>query len=451
MKHPTGTLTEGVKITSLEIENVKRVRAVSLDCEGKALSIVGGRNGQGKTSVLDSIMWALGGDRYRPTTPIRNGADNIHIKIELDNGVSVERNGTTGSLKVTSAKGKGGQALLNEFVNGFALDLPKFMAARGAEKAQALMDSFPGIGVRIKALNVRIKTLYDERHATGVIADRKKKYAAELPYDHDAPEVPLSGAEMTKRMQECLTVNALHTAMRQDAVRAETTLQDCITRQSQASARVDQMRAALDAAIADFERANVAVMNAKTALSASQSTVAQLKDADTTLIQKELEQLDAINARIRANESKRNADAEATTLAEQYAELGRNIEALRAERLAMLASVAMPLPGLSIDEEGELIFNGAQWDCMSGSEQLRVATAIAAAMKPECGFILLDRLECMDIETLREFGAWLAERGLQAIGTRVGSGEESSIIIEDGVSREGQDALGAPTEPFTFD
>lgn len=69
---------------------------------------------------------------------------------------------------------------------------------------------------------------------------------------------------------------------------------------------------------------------------------------------------------------------------------------------------------------------------MSGSEQLRVATAIVRRLNPECGFVLLDKLEQMDLQTLAEFGAWLEAEGLQAIATRVSTGDECSIIIEDG-------------------
>jgi len=94
----------------------------------------------------------------------------------------------------------------------------------------------------------------------------------------------------------------------------------------------------------------------------------------------------------------------------------------------------MPLSGLSIDEQAELVFDGQRWDCMSGSEQLRVAAAICAAMKPACGFVLLDKLESMDLDTLFDFAAWLKSRNLQAIGTRVSTGDECSIVIEDGVS-----------------
>ncbi|MBP0975340.1 MAG: chromosome segregation protein SMC, partial [Oscillospiraceae bacterium] len=107
------------------------------------------------------------------------------------------------------------------------------------------------------------------------------------------------------------------------------------------------------------------------------------------------------------------------------------IEQIRADRRALLNGANLPLPGLSV-EGGKLLYQGKAWDCMSGSEQLRVATAIVRCLNPECGFVLLDKLEQMDMQTLADFGAWLEANGLQAIATRVSTGDECSIIIEDG-------------------
>ena len=104
---------------------------------------------------------------------------------------------------------------------------------------------------------------------------------------------------------------------------------------------------------------------------------------------------------------------------------------MRREKTDLLQSAQLPLPGLSIDS-GELIYNGQKWDNMSGSDRLKVSTAIVRQLNPKCGFVLLDKLEQMDIQTLNEFGRWLEQEGLQAIATRVSTGEECSIIIEDG-------------------
>ena len=82
--------------------------------------------------------------------------------------------------------------------------------------------------------------------------------------------------------------------------------------------------------------------------------------------------------------------------------------------------------------DGELTYNSKKWDGMSGSEQLQVSVAIVRKLNPNCGFVLMDKLEQMDMDTLNEFGQWLEQEGLQAIATRVSTGEECSIIIEDG-------------------
>jgi hypothetical protein len=429
-----------VKITALEIENIKRVRAVSLDCTAQALTVIGGKNGQGKTSILDTIMWLLGGDRYRPSQPIREGAEEGYAKITMDNGLTVERRGKNSSLKVTSADGKGGQALLNQFVNAFALDLPRFMQATGKEKAQKLLDSFPTLGPELQRLNAEAKSIFEERHAIGVIADRKAKYASELPFDPSAPDKPLSGADMAARMQAALSANARNDALRHDAARARDAIRAAQARVAMTDRRVNELKAALEEAALEAARATADLDRATTSAAAAAATAQDLTDQDTTSIKKELEQIDSLNARVRANESKRNAEAEAEHLKENYQALTDKLETVRTRRLELLASVTMPLPGLSIDEEAELVFNGQRWDCMSGSEQLRVATAISAAMKPECGFVLLDKLEVMDTETLHDFGAWLQTRNLQAIGSRVSVGEECSIIIDDGAAKEDVDA-----------
>lgn len=83
-------------------------------------------------------------------------------------------------------------------------------------------------------------------------------------------------------------------------------------------------------------------------------------------------------------------------------------------------------------KDGELIFNGYKWDNMSASEQMKVGTAIIRKLNPECGFVLIDKLEQMDVDTMLDFGAWAEENGLQIIATRVSTGDECSIIIEDG-------------------
>lgn len=422
---------QGVTITALEVENLKRVRAVTLKPEPAGLTVIGGRNGQGKTSVLDAIVWALGGDRYKPSRPVHDGADQAAIRLELSNGITVERRGSTAALKVSGKSG--GQTLLNEFVNELALNLPKFMASGAADKARMLLDCFPGLGKRLQDLNERIRALYADRLAVGRIADQKEKHAADLPFHEDAPETPLTGAEMSARMEEALRLNARNREMRAQAEQADERLATAAARLRDAQGRVTDAEARLRELKREAELRQADLASAKGAAEAAKASAADLKDADTAAVQAELERIDEINAKVRTNATKSDAKDTARRMRLDYNSKTDEVEAARAERLKLLSTVQMPLDGLSVDEEGELLYGGQKWDCMSASEQLRVAAAICAAVKPACRFVLLDRLEAMDRETLGQFSSWLAERGLQCIGTRVSVGDECSIVIEDGV------------------
>jgi len=188
-----------VKINSLEIENVKRVKAVALEPTVNGLTIIGGRNGQGKTSVLDAIAWALGGERMKPSDPMRKESvipPSIHI--ELSNGLIVDRKGKNGALKVYDPSGqKGGQQLLNEFVEQFALDLPKFMQSSAKDKAKILLQII-GVGPQLAKLEQQEQAYYNQRTEIGRMAERKKAHADELEYYPDMP----------KEAGQCFTVNS---------------------------------------------------------------------------------------------------------------------------------------------------------------------------------------------------------------------------------------------------
>ena len=160
-------------------------------------------------------------------------------------------------------------------------------------------------------------------------------------------------------------------------------------------------------------------------------TVLELHDESTAELEDNIRKIDDINRMVRANMDKDKAEEDAREYERQYQELTEKLEGIRKQKTDLLKNADLPLPDLSV-EDGEITYRGQKWDNMSSSEQLRVATAIVRKLNPNCGFVLLDKLEQMDRETLAEFGRWLEAEGLQAIGTRVSTGDECSIIIEDG-------------------
>ena len=409
-----------IKINSLELENVKRVKAVKLEPTSNGLTVIGGKNNQGKTSVLDSITWALGGDKYKPSKPEREGsmvAPKLHI--ELSNGIVVERAGKNGSLKVIDPLGeKGGQKLLDSFISSFALDLPKFMNSSIKEKANTLLRII-GVGEQLGKLDSQEQQLYNKRHEIGLIKDQKKKYADEMVQWDGVPDEIVSAAELIRQQQEILARNGHNQELRNQVKNLEAQKTLLEQRIAETTKALNAMQEQMTELANDLVIANT---NAK-----------DLQDESTAELEESIANIDSTNAKVRDNLNKQRAQAEAEEYKLQYGDLTTQIEDVRKARMELLNGVEMPLQDLSV-QDGELIYKGQKWDNMSGSDQLKVATAIVRKTNPKCGFVLLDKLEQMDLDTMNEFGKWLEAESLQAIATRVSTGDECSIFIEDGYS-----------------
>jgi len=426
-------MSDQVVITSLQVANFKRVKALALAPSSAGLTIVGGRNGQGKTSCLDAIAWALGGAKFEPSSAKRDESLNpAEISLTLSNGLTVERRGKNGSLYVTDPSGaKYGQSLLDAFVSQFAMNLPKFMNASNAEKAQILLQIL-GIGDELKVLEQEEKAYYDSRRAIGQIADKKKKYADELPEYADAPDTAISVSDLIQQQQDILGRNAENEGKRRnvEAIRASVAMERKSLEQT--ASRADELRRQLLEAEAEIHRLSERIEALVGDLATAEKSAEQLVDESTAELEASLANIEAINAQVAANQQKAQAHDEAQEYQGQYDGFTEQIKKTRAARLALLEGANLPLPGLAV-EDGTLMYQTKAWDCMSGSEQLRVAVAIVRRLNPQCGFVLMDRLEQLDMKTLGEFGAWAASEGLQIIATRVSTGEECTIVIEDGL------------------
>lgn len=425
-----------VTITALEAENVKRIKAVALTPAPTGLTLVGGNNNQGKTSVLDALAWALGGDRFRPNAAQRDGAvAPAHLKVTLSNGVIVERKGKNSTLTVTDPTGRrSGQQLLNAFIEPLALDLPRFMEASDKEKADILLRII-GIGTELHVRDLEIKSLYDKRTFTGQLAQQKKHFAEELISYPDAPEEPVSASDLIRQQQEILARNGENQRKRDRLAQ----LTDLFERQKKVVADLEFQLST--------EKQRLTTMQADVKI--AQTSAADLQDGSTAELEASIKNIEETNQKVRANLEKARAEDEAARYASDYDKLTEAITQKRADRIALLNGADLPLPELSV-EDGALTYKGKHWRDMSGSDQLRVAAAIVRRLNPDCGFVLLDKLEQMDMTTLTEFGRWLEAEHLQAIATRVSIGSECQIIIEDGMVKDAEPPVTEKPQPRSW-
>ncbi|WP_135567966.1 chromosome segregation protein SMC, partial [Galactobacillus timonensis] len=301
--------------------------------------------------------------------------------------------------------------MLDTFISSFALDLPKFINSSAKEKANTLLQII-GVGDQLAAFDNKESAAYTRRTEIGRIADQKKKYADEMPQWDSVPDEIVSASELIQKQQDILARNA----QRQQWIRDSASLQE-------EAMRIEDKIEELKKQLHDI--------NEK--IRESDHSPAELAMESTEELEESISNIDAINAKVRDNLNKQKAEEDAKEYRDQYDKLTSDIETIRSNRMKLLNNAKMPLPGLSVDH-GELTYKGQRWDNMSSSEQMIVATAIVRELNPKCGFVLLDKLEQMDVDTMNEFGAWLQKEGLQAIATRVSTGDECSIYIEDGYS-----------------
>ena len=416
-----------MKITTLEMANVKRIKALRLVPTEKGLTIIGGKNGQGKTSVLDAIAYGLGGGKYRPTNLRREGAvGDTFIHIETDNGLVIDRKDGERSLRVRDEQGNSsGQKLLDRFISELAIDLPKFHNAPSKDKAKMLLHAL-GVDAEIAKLDADEKAKFDTRTVIGRQADQKEKAAKDMEWYEDAPAEPVSVKELIERQQAILARNGHR--------------QECAARRDRNAKRLEEVMARM-AELAD-ERVTLVAEIEK-----DEKAVAEAGAAESTAeIEASITNIEETNRKVAVNAERASRIADADALRDQYDALTKEIEDVRKAKLKILEGAKMPLDGLTV-ENGELLLDGKAWDCMSGSQQLVVDCAIASRLNPECKFILLDKLEQFDLDTLAEFGKWLEAQDLQCIATRVSTNSdgECSIVIEDG---EAEAEAGAVAVPF---
>ena len=289
-------------------------------------------------------------------------------------------------------------------------------------------------------LDQQEKAVYDNRTQVNREADRLKKTLDSMPYYPEAPEAEVSVSELIMRQQEILARNGENQKLRMKAEQ----LQDRLRRQEQyVSDLTNKLREAQ-------EQLTQLQANCETASRSAED----LHDESTAELEESIRNAEAINRKVRANRDRQARATECDKAAAESDSLTTQIEGIRAQRRSLLDSAPLPLPGLSV-EGGELAYNGKRWDGMSGAEQLRVACAIVKAVRPECGFVLMDGLESMDMDTLQECAAWAQAEGLQIIATRVSSsGEGCTVVIEDGYIEGAEMPAPKPIQPpapkFTF-
>lgn len=471
-----------MKVKHFTMQNVKAVNLFDYEFPLSGVTSLGGRNNQGKTSVLNGMQYTIGGESYRPTNYTKDDAtEEPLLRMEFTNGIVAQRIGDTADLKVYDENGKlSRQKLLDQFITKFALDLPRFLNGSDKDRASILLKALH-IEDKVNELDEAIQSEYDERTIIGRLRDQKKKASQEMPTFPDVPLTQLSPSDILAKMQEVNLRNAKIKAAQQEVEENKKALVNLIEGGDKIDAllaKVDSDREALCRNVDDATREKVEslkkqiealqksievattfgeqhkaeiIRNAeenKVALTKQKeandqaietlsekiasSDIQDLPLEDTTAFQKELDDLEEINVKVRANQECERVRQEFIAQSQKYDEKTAIIEDLRKKKDELLQGAGLPYPGLSVENK-VVTLNGKAWDCMSESMKIRVGCAIVMRINPSCKFMFVDKLEQLDSESIEELNKFAIDNDIQIIGTRVTTNpEDCTIIIKNG-------------------
>jgi ABC-type dipeptide/oligopeptide/nickel transport system ATPase component len=417
-----------MKIVSLQAENVKRLRAVEIvpDPDGHTV-VIAGRNGQGKTSVLDSIWFALGGGpATRDTTrPIRDGED--HASVTLDLGellVTRTWSGDKTTLKVANADGArygSPQAMLDGLVGHLSFD-PLAFAQQDEKSQRTTLLSLVELPFDPADLAARRAGAFEQR--TDVNRELKAMQArlAAMPKPPaDLPAEEVSVADLLEKASQA----------RQWQDRAQRIRDD----HDAAQGRVRSAEEAVEAAQANLARERANLVEIGEALAK-----VPLELPDPLQYDEQLRSLDATNAAVRSASVRAELERAVTAHDQASQRLTDDIAAIDEQRTSALAEASMPIEGLGFDEDG-VTYQDVPLKQASAAEQLRVSIAMAMALNPKLRVIRITDGSLLDSSNLALIEQMAADRDFQVWIERVDETGQVGILIEDGAVV----AAGQPT------
>jgi DNA repair exonuclease SbcCD ATPase subunit len=417
---------KAMKIVSLETENVKRLKAVRIEPDG-TMVVIGGKNAQGKSSVLDSIEMALGGKDSVPKEPIRRGEKTARVVLQLDgeHGLKIVRKFTEkgSTLSIETADGmkpKSPQALLDSLCNRIAFDPLQFIRQRPADQAATLRKL---VGIDFAELDRKRKELYDSR--TNVNRDAKRERAAADSVEVvNAPKELVDVAGLMEQLNKAQEVNRTIDDRGRKLTAAENKLQGLKDEQAEIE---EQIRQLLEQSAAIAKRIEEGEAWCKQEVTA----MADLNPVEVLPIEEQIRNAETLNAAYRKRETKQAHTKQADMFERQSEKLTKQIEAIDDEKADTLAAAKWPVDGLGFGDEG-VTFQGLPIEQASSAEQTRVSMAIGLALNPELPLVLIRDGSLLDEDSMSEVAKQAAAAGAQVWLERVGKGAECSVIIEDG-------------------
>lgn len=419
-----------MKIIALTAENIKKLTAVEITPAGHIVQIVG-KNGQGKTAVLDSIWWAIAGTEHIQSQPIRKGEKTARIKLDLGE-LKIERRFTEKNsyLVVENAEGArypSPQKMLDGLIGALSFD-PLAFARMEPRKQFDELRRISKIEVDLDALDEANKVDFANR--TDINREARAKYAqaAAIVVKTDLPDAPFDENALLDRIQVAADENAQIEQRKVRRVEAVQTIKE-----GRRAAQARRERAAeLHRQADEFENeAKVMDEEADGVQQRLDAAGALPAPTDISGLRRELDAAKATNFEIAKRKQRQTVETEAKALEAQAAALTKAMDGRAAAKMKAIAAAKLPVKDLGFGD-GIVTLNGIPFEQASSSERLRVSLAVAMAANPKLRVIRIEDGSLLDEDSLAEIGAMAKDNDYQVWIERVDTSGRVGFIIEDG-------------------
>lgn len=428
-------------IAAVNITDYKKLRDIQIKPDADSTVILlAGANAQGKSSILDAIEAALGGKGSVAADPVRHGADEAQIIIELegDEKLTVRRRITADGATTLEVRDELGaavrspQAVLDKLVGARFLDPVAFLNLKPNEQRAHLLQLVDRDG-KIAKLDERRQRCFDLR--TEVNRDLKKATVElERIATATAPAAPVDVVDLTRQLaavQDAVSTmlgkRTAHERAKDDHARATAAV-------TQAKAELEAATRRLDETTKRQSDAAQAVMEAADALEEA-SAPAFDASSQRAAIEQQINQAQEFNRKAAADAAtwKRKQEIEASVkhLEGRSAELTTEIERVDGDKATILTAAKLPVDGLSVDAGG-VVLNSAPLVQASGAEKLRVALGLAIAANPNLRDVWIRDGALLDDDSLKAVVDQAIASGVRVWIERVGDRDPGAIIIKDG-------------------
>ena len=435
-----------MKILRLNSENVKRIHVVEIVPGDGPLVTIGGLNGAGKSSVLDSVAYALGGQALVPSEPIRKGEESAKIEVDLGDLIVTRRftkkdGVTTSTLVVKTRDGAtypSPQAILDKLLGKLTFDPLAFSRAESKAQRETLARL---VGIDTSLLEAKRKTAFDRRTELNRSRKAVEAQLTAAPYFKDAPAEEVSIANITLQLEEAEKLSSAYNDEHEKyadltlaRINAERNLNKTRADIEDLEEDLEKIKKSLHQLKKDREEEEDILRAATKSLEAQQlvADAAQEKIPDTSNLRDEITKAEQTNRQVRANQKRGELQTRAAELLTQVEAETVSIETAEVEKTRVLVEATYPVPGLGLSDDG-VTFNENPFEQASTSEQLKVSIAIGLAMNPTLKVLLIRNGNALDDNSF----AQVAEQA-QAADAQVwveyvtGDPSEANVMIVDG-------------------